>query len=103
MRVRLPFLVKKRVSGGIVSSLSGFVYNSSVLPLAFFERKKILKNAILVIVLPLAFFEKIKIKNDAVLSLFESLLESLLSLCKVYIYIYIYFFFFYLSHTRLFS
>ena len=40
MCVRLPFSIKKRVLGGIVSSLSGLVYNSSVLPLAFFEKNK---------------------------------------------------------------
>ena len=53
--VRLLFSIKKRVSGGIVSSLSGLVYNSSVLPLAFFEK---IKNVVWgsVTVLPLAFF-----------------------------------------------
>ena len=53
--VRLPFSIKKRVSRGIVSSVSSLVYNSSVLPLQFFEK---IKNVVwgLVTVLPLAFF-----------------------------------------------
>ena len=96
--VRLPFSIKKRVLGGIVSSLSGLVYNSSVLPLAFFEKNK--KCHISHCLTPCVFWKKKKT------ILYCHCLSHWWSHCChvqdiyvcVYIYIYIY-----LSHTRLFS
>ena len=75
--MRLPFSIKKRVLGGIVSSLSDLVYNSSVLPLAFFE-KKYLKNK--------------KINKKWCLSLFKSLMKLVI--------VQEFFFFFFLSQPH---
>ena len=96
--MRLPFSIKKRVLGGIVSSLSGLVYNSSVLPLAFFEKNK--KCHTSHCLTPCVFWKKKK-KNDTILSLFESLMESLLS-CARYICVCVYIYIF-ISATHVFS
>ena len=95
--VRLPFSIKKRVLGGIVSSLSGLVYNSSVLPLAFFEKNK--KCHISHCLTPCVFWKKKKRFYIVIVWVTDGVTVVM---CKIYMCVYIYIYI-YLSHTRLFS
>ena len=83
--MRLPFSIKKRVLGGIVSSLSGLVYNSSVLPLAFFEKNK--KCHISHCLTPCVFWKKKKRFYIVIVWVIDGVTVVM---CRIYMCVYIY-------------